>query len=56
MAKVGKITVSLTFDDIVDQHRFRIRRSVSKLQKMKGLARCSIAGWAFLKGFNLETS
>lgn len=31
MAKVGKITVSLNFDDILDEYKFRINNFISKL-------------------------
>lgn len=31
MAKVGKITVSLNFDDILDEYKFRINNFITKL-------------------------
>lgn len=31
MAKVGKIIVSLNFDDILDEYKFRINKFIAKL-------------------------
>ena len=31
MTKIGKITVSLTFDDILDEYKFRISKFIAKL-------------------------
>ena len=31
MTKVGKITVTLNFDDILDEYKFRINKFIDKL-------------------------
>jgi hypothetical protein len=31
MAKVGKITVTLNFDDVLDEYKFRINKFIGKL-------------------------
>ncbi len=33
ISKVGKITVSLNFDDILDEYKFRINKFIGKLPK-----------------------
>lgn len=37
MAKVGKITVSLNFDDILDEYKFRINKFIAKLPKQESV-------------------
>jgi len=33
MAKVGKITVTLNFDDVLDEYKFRINKFIEKLPR-----------------------
>ena len=36
MVKIGKITVSLNFDDVLDEYKFRINKFIEKLPKKDG--------------------
>jgi len=38
MAKVGKIIVSLNFDDILDEYKFRINKFIAKLPSQDSFA------------------